>query len=134
MIYYLSHLTSVHINKSAVDFKNSSEALFLHAMLDDDDDLSEGDSDKVEGQEEEQWEEEEKEEFESNDSDEDDNELLVRSIHFPREYATKLSCSAQLCGSIIAVRWCAGSFYILRQSHCGVFGTDIQKQLKLPTA
>ena len=35
MIYYLSHLTSVHINKSAADFKNSSVALFLSEMDDD---------------------------------------------------------------------------------------------------
>ena len=41
MIYYLSHLTSVHINKSAADFKNSSAALFLSEMDNDDDDLLE---------------------------------------------------------------------------------------------
>ena len=51
MIYYLSHLTSVHINKSAAEFKNSSEALFLSEMDDDDSDLSEGDSDDKEQEE-----------------------------------------------------------------------------------
>ena len=79
MIYYLSHLTSVHINKSAADFKNSNEALFLSEMNDVGDDLSEGDS--KEEEQEELWEEEDKEECESSNSDDDDNESLVRSIH-----------------------------------------------------
>ena len=51
MIYYLSHLTSVHINKSAAEFKNSSEALFLSEMDDDDSDLSCGDLDDKEQEE-----------------------------------------------------------------------------------
>ena len=41
MIYCVSHLTSVHINKSAADFKNSNVALFF-SIMDDDDDLFEG--------------------------------------------------------------------------------------------
>ena len=79
MIYYLSHLTSVHINKSAAEFKNSSEALFLSGMDDDDSDLSEGDS--TDEEQEELWEEEDEEECESSDSDDDNHESLVRSIH-----------------------------------------------------
>ena len=42
IIYYLLHLTSVHINKSAAEFKNSSSALFLSEMDDVADDLLEG--------------------------------------------------------------------------------------------
>ena len=45
VIYYLSHLTSVHINNSAAEFKNSGLSLFLGEIVDDNDDndnLSEG--------------------------------------------------------------------------------------------